>query len=179
MGFTRIALFACALALASASFACAGEIEQRIGRSFEQIEECVRSGAMSRPEANRLKDQLQEVKRLSSELEQVETAIDRANEHRRHEGRRHEDDNWIQILSGTYGGNVGVPTGNVTKHLFEVCNGQKRCDYKIDYIVIGDPRPGRGKDYVAKYRCGEHGPIQTVVAKPEAGFGSVITLSCR
>ena len=157
---------------------CANHIEQRIGLSFEQIEESVRSGAMSRHEANKLRDQLQEVKRLSSELEQVEMALDRANESHRHEGRRHEDYNAIEIISGTYGGNVGVQSENVTKHLFEVCNGLKRCDYKIDYTVIGDPRPGRGKDYVAKYRCGERGPTQTAVAKPEAGYGSVIILIC-
>ena len=71
-----------------------------------------------------------------------------------------------------------MPSGNVTSYLAAQCNGERRCDYRIDYKVIGDPRPGRAKDYVALWRCG-NGPIQTAVAPPEAGFGSVVTLSCE
>jgi len=84
----------------------------------------------------------------------------------------------ISIVSGTYGGNCHVPTGNVTASLAAACNGKTSCDYVVDYHVIGDPAYGCAKDYVATWRCGPNGAIETDKAAPEAGYGSHLQLSC-
>jgi hypothetical protein len=83
----------------------------------------------------------------------------------------------INVVAGSYGLNCGAPHGNKTDHLAQQCNGKTRCDYKIEYQVIGDPAVGCGKEYVAEWRCGDGG-MKSVKAQAEAGFGSVITLSC-
>jgi hypothetical protein len=43
--------------------------------------------------------------------------------------------------------------------------------------VIGDPKYGCRKDYVVQYACG--GQQRQASAGPEAGYGSVVTLSCQ
>ena len=83
----------------------------------------------------------------------------------------------VRVISGTYGGNCGQPAGNVTAHLAAQCNGAAVCRYTVDYRVIGDPAPGCKKDYVAKWNC-RNGSDRSVRAEAEAGYGSVIELSC-
>lgn len=84
----------------------------------------------------------------------------------------------IQVLSGTYGGNVGAAPGNATADLAAACNGKQQCIYTIDYHVIGDPMPGQQKDYVATWRCDSCAPIFSASVPAEAGLGSQVTLSC-
>lgn len=84
--------------------------------------------------------------------------------------------NRIAVVSATYGGNCGAPEGNMTRRLGQACNGKARCDYVIDYTVIGDPRPFCGKTYVAEWRCGGASHSATVPA--EAGYRKSISLSC-
>ncbi|MCE1225138.1 MAG: hypothetical protein LWW87_01490 [Geobacteraceae bacterium] len=84
----------------------------------------------------------------------------------------------IRVVAGSYGLNCGTSHGNKTEHLAQQCNGKKRCEYKINYQVIGDPAVGCGKEYVAEWQCGD-GELKSTKANAEAGFGSVITLSCQ
>lgn len=83
----------------------------------------------------------------------------------------------IRVISGTYGQNCGTGHGNKTDHLASQCNGKSFCDYRIDHTVIGDPAFGCSKEYIAEWRCGS-GDLKSTKAKAEAGFGSVIRLSC-
>jgi hypothetical protein len=86
--------------------------------------------------------------------------------------------NHIKVISATYGKNCGAPYGNVTNYLAEACDGKARCEYVIDYRVIGDPAAGCAKDYFAEYQCGRDHRRQTVKALPEAGVGKRIGLKC-
>lgn len=83
----------------------------------------------------------------------------------------------IRVLAGTYGANCGTEYGNKTQHLATACNGKKQCEYKIDHTVIGDPAVGCAKEYIAEWQCGS-GPTKSTKARAEAGFGSVISLTC-
>jgi hypothetical protein len=85
----------------------------------------------------------------------------------------------IQVLAGTYGGNVGAPYGNVTDPLATQCNGALTCNYTVSYLILGDPVPGKQKDYAAKWQCVGDGTGRTATAPPEAGLGSIVTLSCQ
>ena len=85
--------------------------------------------------------------------------------------------NRIQVIEATYGGNVGARRGNVTSAIAQACNGRATCTYTIDYRVIGDPVPGRGKDYRVSFRCLD-GAVRSAFASPEAGFRKKVTLNC-
>jgi TonB family protein len=82
----------------------------------------------------------------------------------------------IAVRSGTYGSICGQPKGNETKHLAQVCDGKRGCDYTVDHSVIGDPAPNCRKDYIAEWDCGS--VAYRASAEPEAGLGSVVRLSC-
>ena len=58
MDIRRIALLGISFVLLFVTLAAADEIDERIARAHEQIEVGVRSGALSRPDAHRLKEQL-------------------------------------------------------------------------------------------------------------------------
>lgn len=85
----------------------------------------------------------------------------------------------IRIVAGTYGSNCGQPRGNKTSHLASVCNGRAECKYKVDYSVIGDPAGGCQKSYEAEWVCGDDAGVLHASAPPEAGYGSLVTLSCQ
>ena len=82
------------------------------------------------------------------------------------------------VVAATYGANCGAQRDNVVAHIAQTCNGRPTCSYRIDHGVIGDPARGCSKDYVAEYRCPGVQRIYRASAPPEAGFGSVIELSC-
>jgi hypothetical protein len=84
----------------------------------------------------------------------------------------------ISVVAGTYGGNCGAPHGNVTGALASACNTLGRCDYIVDYTIIGDPAPGCAKDYVAEWTCNGQSLVQQATASPEAGFRKTVTLTC-
>jgi hypothetical protein len=84
----------------------------------------------------------------------------------------------IQVLAGSYGENCGRKHGNVTGYLAESCDGRRRCAYRIDSKSIGDPAIGCGKEYVAEWRCSGSARSYRAYARPEAGFGTVLTLAC-
>ena len=85
----------------------------------------------------------------------------------------------ISIVSGTYGANCGAPKGNVTQHLATACNGRKRCEYIVDYKVIGDPVYGCGKTYNAEWKCSENGQVFRTKLSPEAGYRKTAILNCE
>jgi hypothetical protein len=206
MEIRRMILLSVAFILVFSTFVCAGEIDQRITRAYEHIDRGIQSGSITRAEAQRLKGELRDVQedearmlrdgrldhrerqRLNIELDRLENHIYRAklNDNKEYDERDHDDrgndgpshSGRINVVSGTYGGNCGAPHGNETVHIATQCNGQKQCNYRIDYKAIGDPAPGCGKNYIAQWRCGK-GPLQKSLVKPEAGLGSVITLSCQ
>ncbi|HZS40455.1 MAG TPA: hypothetical protein VFF06_26665, partial [Polyangia bacterium] len=84
----------------------------------------------------------------------------------------------IQVVSGSYGLSCGVPRGNVTGALQQGCNGKSRCDYRVDFHVLGDPAYGCQKDYVAEWRCSNSPQLYRAAAEREAGFGKIVTLAC-
>lgn len=85
----------------------------------------------------------------------------------------------IVVISATYGGNCGSPSG-VTQHLANACEGKQRCDYLVDHQTIGDPAYGCRKDYVYRWQCegGQaHPPVQEQRVAPEAS-GQYASLWC-
>lgn len=83
----------------------------------------------------------------------------------------------ISVMSATYGGNCNAPSGNVTAHIANQCNGKNVCDYPVHYTRIGDPVPGCAKDYIVNYSCPD-GITRSANAAAEAGVGSVVNLAC-
>ena len=83
----------------------------------------------------------------------------------------------ITIVSATYGLNCGAPQGNATSHITQACsNASTKCDYRIDVINLGDPKPGCAKAFEVQYQCAG-GATQTVTAPPEANT-TTVTLQC-
>jgi hypothetical protein len=93
-------------------------------------------------------------------------------------GAYHPGGGHIKVIAATYGRNCGAPYGNVTYHLAEICDGKARCEYLIDFRVIGDPAGNCAKDYFAEWECGRGPERGTTYAGPEAGFGTRILLRC-
>jgi hypothetical protein len=85
----------------------------------------------------------------------------------------------IHVIAGSYGQNCRAAYGNVTPHLRQTCEGVANCAYVVDYKVIGDPAYGCQKDYVAEWLCGRDPAVRRATAAPEAGFGSVVQLTCE
>lgn len=83
----------------------------------------------------------------------------------------------IQVLSATYGGNVGVRPGNATRAISESCNGRRACNYVVDVSRLGDPAPGRMKDFRVTYSCSDR-TRQEAFAPAEAN-GRLVQLQCR
>jgi M6 family metalloprotease-like protein len=82
----------------------------------------------------------------------------------------------VQVSAATYGGNCGAPSGNVTAPLAKACSGRTHCTYKLDYRVIGDPKPHCAKDFKVTWRCGSVN--REAGAPPEAGLGREFYLFC-
>jgi hypothetical protein len=84
----------------------------------------------------------------------------------------------ISITSATYGGNCGAPTGNATWDVAASCNGKTDCTYTISVERLGDPARDCGKDFSVSYFCPSQATLRHQEAPKEAGFGSILTLSC-
>lgn len=176
MNIKRVLALLVTLVLGVTTFSYAGDIGQRIQHAYDQIEQGIQSGGISREEANRLKSDLRTIRedaqRLNKDLDRLEKHIYNARTH-----NDHGSFGVIRVVAGTYGQNCGVPYGNATSHLAAQCNGKNQCSYKVDYRIIGDPAIGCAKGYLAEWRCG-NGPKKSAAAPGEAGFGAVLTLSC-
>jgi hypothetical protein len=85
----------------------------------------------------------------------------------------------IRVLGAVYGRNCrGQRGANVTDDLVRYCQGRDYCVYRIDYRQIGDPSPGCGKDYHARYICRDGDAERYASASAEASGQSVV-LDCR
>ena len=84
----------------------------------------------------------------------------------------------IFVTTATYGGNCGAPRGNASHGVINACGGRHYCVYKVDWRLIGDPRPGCGKDFHVGYTCREGEGERGVSLNPEASGHSVV-LDCR
>src|SRR5262249_17751485 len=88
----------------------------------------------------------------------------------------------ITASTGTYGDNqIGTPgctcaTHNALWSIRPACDGLTSCNYTVSVATLGDCCPGYPKDFVAWYLCGS--TLKSAYAPPEAGWGSVVTLSC-
>ena len=86
----------------------------------------------------------------------------------------------ISIQSATYGGNCGVPSGNVTEHIARQCDGKASCRYTVDHRIIGDPARGCAKTYAVRYICGGDRRVREASLPAEAGWGDkAVALDCR
>jgi hypothetical protein len=83
----------------------------------------------------------------------------------------------ILVKAGLYGARCGARGANKTVHLAAVCGGKRRCLYKIDRKVLGDPAPGCPKDYLAEWTCRGSNKVQREVVLPEAS-GKTVVLTC-
>ncbi|WP_374631513.1 acyltransferase family protein [Ferrovibrio sp.] len=85
----------------------------------------------------------------------------------------------IRILSATYGKNCKAQEGNATNALWRRCGGKEHCEYKVDVGQLGDPAPGCGKEFEALWTCPNASTPTRAILAAEAGFGSVLQLSCK
>ena len=84
----------------------------------------------------------------------------------------------IGVSTATYGGNCHASLGNAVYALGTACDGASSCQYTVDYRILGDPAPGCAKAFSATYFCPGSTLRHTLYLAPEAGFGSVATLTC-
>jgi hypothetical protein len=88
----------------------------------------------------------------------------------------------VVVVHGWYGRNCMGNTGfDKTADLAASCNNRTSCPYKVDYTKIGDPAVGCPKEYEAAWRCVSGtitSPTKIATAPPEAGFGSIVMLTC-
>jgi hypothetical protein len=84
----------------------------------------------------------------------------------------------VMVSQATYGGNCSALEGNATGVLANACNGRARCEYTVDFKILGDPAPGCHKDFAVEWQCnGITGKRRTSIPG-EAGRGSTITVAC-
>jgi hypothetical protein len=84
----------------------------------------------------------------------------------------------IGVLSATYGGNCGAPTGNATAAVASACGGRATCNYTVDVDKLGDPAPRCAKSFFVKFQCRGDTAARTAAVRGEAGLGSLVHLAC-
>lgn len=84
----------------------------------------------------------------------------------------------ISVQSATYGASCGIQADNAGTSVRSFCNGRERCNYVVSSHVLGDPKPGCKKDFIARYTCGGGAQVNIATAPPEAGLGRVASLDC-
>src|SRR5258706_3723658 len=84
----------------------------------------------------------------------------------------------IQVVSATYGLNCGATRDNAKAAVAGACDGRRRCEYIVDFHVLGDPAPGCAKTFDAEWACAAGGAHQQKDLPAEAGQGSRLVLSC-
>lgn len=105
--------------------------------------------------------------------------LDGPNVYAEIESTRGTENRGIQIVSATYGANCGAPAGNVTTETKARCQDDESCSYTVDATVLGDPKRGCKKDFQVVWTCGTGSEVHTAAVPAEAGFGSMVPLSCE
>lgn len=82
----------------------------------------------------------------------------------------------IRIQSATYGGNVRAGVNNAWQDVAQKCNALRECNYLVSVRNLGDPAPGRRKDFVVEFTC-DRTPQRPVVLPAEAD-GKIAHLRC-
>jgi cell division protein FtsB len=139
----RIIVILAVLVLGFSTFSYAEGIDYRVRQAQEQIERGIKSGALTREEANRLKDELNNVLK---ELDRLERHISnlKSNDNRRdHDGRsENHQQRWIICAAeGEYckfKGQKSIRYGAGDKWNYQTARNGISCSYK----VFGDPAPG-------------------------------------
>ena len=83
----------------------------------------------------------------------------------------------IQVTSANYGLNCGAPRDNAKAAVAVACDGKWRCEYTVDFHVLGDPAPGCAKTFDAEWACAAGGAHKQTELPAEAGQGSRAVLS--
>lgn len=84
----------------------------------------------------------------------------------------------INVITATYGGNCGQPSGNVTWDVSPACSGFGSCKYDVRTSFLGDPKRGCEKEFSVSYTCSNHPTlVRTEFASREAN-GKTVTLTC-
>jgi hypothetical protein len=58
------------------------------------------------------------------------------------------------------------------------CQDENVCDYDVDFAVLGDSEHGGRKNFKASWTCAANPEIHTALVPPEAGFKSMVAISC-
>ncbi|CAN5676852.1 hypothetical protein BH10BDE1_BH10BDE1_17000 [soil metagenome] len=82
----------------------------------------------------------------------------------------------IRVQSATYGANVRAGVNNAWNDVAQKCNGLRECNYLVSVRNLGDPAPGRRKDFLVEFTC-DRTPQRPVSLPPEAD-GQVAHLRC-
>jgi hypothetical protein len=85
----------------------------------------------------------------------------------------------ITVTSATLGANCGVPRGNVTSQVAEVCNGHDVCQLPGSRVKASDPAFGCAKAFSAQWKCSAGGPTKSASVAAVAFETNVLTLKCN
>ncbi|MDH3513907.1 MAG: hypothetical protein OEM83_03440 [Gammaproteobacteria bacterium] len=84
----------------------------------------------------------------------------------------------VKVITGTYGGNCGAKPGNATAQIARVCDGQIRCEYRIDPVALENLSPKCARNFSAEWTCGVSGAVYTVSIPAGALPGEPLRLAC-
>jgi hypothetical protein len=84
----------------------------------------------------------------------------------------------ISVVEATYGTNCGAPRGNATEPVKLDCDGRSFCVYRVRVDELGDPAPGRPKDFTVAWTCNHDATRRQATVDAEAGFGGAALLTC-
>ena len=85
----------------------------------------------------------------------------------------------IVVTSATLGANCGVPRGNVTAKVAELCDGRTACALPGSKVNNPDPAYGCAKMFAAEWRCSGKSGTNTNSVPASAMEMNVLTLSCQ
>ncbi len=85
----------------------------------------------------------------------------------------------INVLEASYGSAFDeTMRGNATTAAAMFCNGRDKCDYKVSSQFLGDPAPGKDKNFEIRWKCGKNGPEKKTALSAPAD-GQIIPIECK
>ncbi|HEY4241586.1 MAG TPA: hypothetical protein VGM88_17310 [Kofleriaceae bacterium] len=86
----------------------------------------------------------------------------------------------IHVRLASYGPNCGVPRGNASERVAQLCDGRSECVFRADNAQFGDPAVGCPKAFDVEFECaGQRRMSRTPPRAVRAGEEYRIELSCR